>query len=272
MKIVPLRWTVLGSGTMMPAKGRRPAAYLVECGDDRMLLDCGHCTMASLVERGIDLHRIGAVAITHFHTDHFADLLPLIHARWVDDVTHGRAHQPLVVLGPKTLARRLKRLREVMWPEPQEAYPAKVMEASRRSGPVLLGHLTIHSFPVRHVPWFQSVGYRIRRGDTSIAYTGDLCAEQGKDFERGIAGASLLVIEAGGTAGSRTHLSPQGAMMLGARLGVGRIVLTHVREGHVASIKRLLRTQEVVPPEVRRRTRRISPFAVLAEDGMTFDF
>lgn len=72
-----MRLTILGSGTMMPTQRRYPAAYLVEEGDAKLLLDCGHLTIARLIERGIDPHSITTVGITHFHTDHFSHLLPL---------------------------------------------------------------------------------------------------------------------------------------------------------------------------------------------------
>ena len=115
-----LSLTILGSGTMMPTVSRHPAGYLLEVNEKKILIDCGHTTIARLVEMGVDLHSIGAIFVSHFHTDHFADAFPLMHARWVDDLSKPekeRQQEPLLIIGPKTLEERWEKLKEVFWPE-----------------------------------------------------------------------------------------------------------------------------------------------------------
>lgn len=252
-----VRLTILGSGTMMPTRERHPAAYLIEHGETRLLLDCGHTTVARLVEHNVDLHRIDAVAITHFHTDHFADLLPLVHARWVDDAHCGRTHRPLTVLGPRTLAARFQKLREVFWPEPKESYALTLREVSEEDEPIAIGSLAVRPFAVRHVEWFPSVGYRVEAEGRSLAYTGDLGTGQDGAFRQAIADADLLLIEAGARKPRPNHFTAEEAAELAQECGIRRVLLTHVRAEHL--------------PHLRRVVARFPTLLTLAEDNQELE-
>jgi ribonuclease BN (tRNA processing enzyme) len=69
-----VRLTVVGSSPAWPNPGSAHSGYLVE-DTGRLLLDCGSGVLGRLREQehwpGID-----AIAITHFHPDHFGDLIP----------------------------------------------------------------------------------------------------------------------------------------------------------------------------------------------------
>lgn len=249
-----MRLTILGSGTMVPTQRRYPAAYLMEEGDTKLLLDCGHLTIARLIERGVNLHDITAVGVTHFHTDHFSHLLPLVHARWVDDMVQQKEHRPLTVFGPATLEERFKKLREVMWPEPTESYAVSFVEdtISRK-----VGGLALRTFPIQHVPWFPSVGFKIVTRDKSLVYTGDLNSEQGSQFEDDIRDADLLLIEAGAMRPSKTHFTAEQAVQLAQRCGIRRVVLTHIHEDRVAQVQAIVAQHPAL--------------LTLAEDGITID-
>jgi ribonuclease BN (tRNA processing enzyme) len=246
-----MRLTILGSGGMMPTKNRYPAAYLVEEGDTKLLLDCGHLTLARLIERDINLHDITAVGITHFHADHFSNLLPLVQARWVDDMILQKEHKRLTVFGPSTLEERFNKLREVMWPEPNESYGVEFVEGILNRK---VGDLVLDTFTVRHVPWFPSVGYKVRAGGASMVYTGDLNNEQGKEFEDNVRGADLLLIEAGAVQLSKTHFTAEQAAQLALRCGVKQVVLTHIREDRL--------------PRVRETAAGLADLVTIGEDGM----
>lgn len=245
-----MRLTILGSGTMMPTRSRSPAGYLIEAGDTRVLLDCGHGTLARLVQRGIDPHAIAAVGISHFHTDHFGDVHPLIHARWVDDVHHERPHRPLTFIGPPTLERRLRALREVFWPEPGESYPLSIREGDAE---VTVGPLTILPFPVTHVLWFPSIGFRVTEGARSLVYTGDFARVENAVVEKFFRDADVLLAEAGTLRAQGTHMTPPGAVALARQAGIPRLVLTHVSEDRLAAVRRAVAGEHSV---------------TVAEDGM----
>ena len=68
-----MRLRVIGSSPAWPNPGSAQSGYLVE-GSGRLLLDCGPGVVARL--RAEDGLEVDAIAITHFHLDHWGDLVP----------------------------------------------------------------------------------------------------------------------------------------------------------------------------------------------------
>jgi ribonuclease BN (tRNA processing enzyme) len=68
---------VVGCSPAWPNPGGAQSGYLVE-GDGRLLLDCGPGVLARLRATDDGWPRVDAVAITHFHLDHWGDLVPWI--------------------------------------------------------------------------------------------------------------------------------------------------------------------------------------------------
>ena len=73
-----MQLTVLGSGTAVPNPDRFPAGYLVQAADRNVLVDLGPGTLRRAAQTGLDLDDIDAVFLTHYHTDHCADLAILL--------------------------------------------------------------------------------------------------------------------------------------------------------------------------------------------------
>jgi ribonuclease BN (tRNA processing enzyme) len=74
---MPVQLTVIGCSPAWPNAGSAQSGYLVE-GDGRLLLDCGPGVLARLRVLDKGWPRVDAVAITHFHLDHWGDLVPWI--------------------------------------------------------------------------------------------------------------------------------------------------------------------------------------------------
>ena len=70
-----MRLTVIGCSPAWPNAGGAQSGYLVE-GDGRLLLDCGPGVLARLRARHDGWPQVDAIAITHFHLDHWGDLVP----------------------------------------------------------------------------------------------------------------------------------------------------------------------------------------------------
>ena len=77
-----MRLTVVGSSPAWPNPGEAHAGYLVE-GPGRLLLDCGPGVLSRLRE-ATAWPEIDAIAISHFHLDHWGDLVP-----WTWGAIHG---------------------------------------------------------------------------------------------------------------------------------------------------------------------------------------
>jgi len=74
---VGLRLTILGSSAAWSERTCRPSsAYLVERGDDALVIDLGQGSLSALFGHR-DPSSIAAVVISHEHGDHHVDLIPL---------------------------------------------------------------------------------------------------------------------------------------------------------------------------------------------------
>lgn len=219
--------TILGSGTMMPTKERNPSGFLFELGKTKILLDCGHGVIRRMVDYGIDPQTIDAVFISHFHTDHFGDAFNLVHARWVDDIYHKRKQRKLTFLGPQELEKKYKLWRKIYWLEPEESYPLKFKEGPQK---LKIDDLTIETFEVQHVPWFQSVGIKIEWSGKKIVYPGDIGSSH--DFNDLIwqtQNANLLIIEAGYEKPTPNHFTLKQVEETTKKANIQKILIVHIR-------------------------------------------
>jgi ribonuclease BN (tRNA processing enzyme) len=67
--------TVIGCSPAWPNADSAQSGYLVE-GEGRLLLDCGPGVLARLRALHGGWPRVDAIALTHFHLDHWGDLVP----------------------------------------------------------------------------------------------------------------------------------------------------------------------------------------------------
>ncbi|MFN3921544.1 MAG: MBL fold metallo-hydrolase, partial [Caldimicrobium sp.] len=75
-----MRLTVLGSGTGWITLERSSPAYLVSHENFHLLLDFGPGTLRQILRVGLTFNDISAIFISHFHPDHFSDLIPFLFA------------------------------------------------------------------------------------------------------------------------------------------------------------------------------------------------
>ena len=80
-----MKVTVIGCSPAWPNSGGAQSGYLVE-GPGRLLLDCGPGVLARL-RNGDSWPHVDAIAITHFHLDHWGDLVP-----WTFGAAFGPGH------------------------------------------------------------------------------------------------------------------------------------------------------------------------------------
>lgn len=222
-----MKLVVLGSGTMLPTSRRSPSAFLLETEKARILLDCGHGTLARLVELGIDPRDITAIFASHFHTDHIGDLFNLVHARFVGDLYQRREHRLLTLIGPEGLEKRYRKWREISWPELGEEYPLEFWEGTLAS---TIADASLQTFPVAHVPWFGSVGIRLKIKGKTIVYPGDVgSAHPLDDLVERAKNAHLLIIEAGYPHRTPNHFTLEQAEEVARLANVERVLIVHMR-------------------------------------------
>ncbi|HEY3062813.1 MAG TPA: MBL fold metallo-hydrolase [Chloroflexota bacterium] len=76
--MAPLTLTILGAGPAAPNVAGACSGYLVQEDGRAVLVDCGSGIAGRVVEH-VRANRLGGVAISHFHPDHYFDLVPLYY-------------------------------------------------------------------------------------------------------------------------------------------------------------------------------------------------
>jgi ribonuclease BN (tRNA processing enzyme) len=159
----------LGSGDAFGHGGRLQACILLTAGDERLLIDCGATSLFAMDRAGIDPNGIDAVAVSHFHGDHFGGIPYLIL-----DGQFRRRSRPLVISGPSGIAERVRGQLESAFPgssRTKQHFPILYREIGKSETEI--GPAAISALSVDHTPGANAIGLRVRVADTTIAYSGD---------------------------------------------------------------------------------------------------
>lgn len=77
-----MKITLLGTGTPTPSLKRMSSGYMVEIGDDLILLDHGPGSYHRPMEAGKEAVNVSHLFFSHLHYDHCADFVRLMLNRW----------------------------------------------------------------------------------------------------------------------------------------------------------------------------------------------
>lgn len=102
-----MKITLLGTGTPAPSLTRQSSSYLIEVGEDVIVLDHGPGAQHRLLEAGHQPTDVTHAFFTHMHYDHIMDYPRLVLQRW--DMGAGKIPE-LKVFGPQPLARISRQL------------------------------------------------------------------------------------------------------------------------------------------------------------------
>ncbi len=215
-----MQLTVLGSGTAVPVPDRFPAGYLVEHAEHRIMVDCGPGTLRRLAQTSTTPATLDAVLLTHYHTDHCADLAALLFSL---RSPHLNPRPPLTIYGSPGLKRMVQLLTEAWpWLSPKN-YELHLVELN--PGTFSAHGFEITSIPIRHTA--QSLGYRIRAGNGLLALSGDAdTCEELVDLGRD---ADVFVCDSAAPDDLKIdgHLTPGLAGRYAERAGARELLLTH---------------------------------------------
>jgi ribonuclease BN (tRNA processing enzyme) len=189
-------------------------------------MDCGSGTLRTLEKLGRQWQEVTLILLSHFHTDHVADLAPLLFA-----LKHAADHpreRPLTVLGPRGLSEHLDALARahgdfILDP----GFPVELTELGPGDSWSLPGRsFTIRSFATLHTE--VSLAYRLEAGGGVLGYTGDTGPDTGLGtFMRG---CSLLVAECSNPDGTEmgNHLTPATLAQMASLAKPDLLVTVHV--------------------------------------------
>lgn len=207
--------TVLGCSGTYPGPGEACSGYLLRTDTTTVVVDLGPGTLANL-QRHVDLARVDALVLTHEHPDHWLDLPVLRNA-----MRYMLGLSGLPVYGTRgVLAAASGLIGEVA--------PTFDFTTVTAGATVTVGDLTLAFSPTDHP--VETLAVRARGGGRSLLYSAD--TGPGWDPSGFGDGVDLFVCEATMTPDDEgdgaVHLSARQAGALAAKLGAGRLVVTHV--------------------------------------------
>ncbi|MEV2214988.1 MBL fold metallo-hydrolase [Streptomyces sp. NPDC050997] len=247
-----MQLTVLGCRAGMPADGQPSSGYLVDTAGARLLIDCGPGTAVAL-SAVAPPSSLDAVVISHFHSDHCYDLLPIGKSllNGLLEVQGGPPRRegefrpvPLYVpsgarelfdrwgaLFPVTTLPLLDRAFEVAF-DVREYTPGESFQA---------GDCAITPQELRHV--LPNYGLRVEAPCGTLAYTGDTGVTPA--LVELAAGVDVLLAESTLAETDRSdhgHLSGADAGRVARAAGVAELVLTHFASSEPEWLSHLART------------------------------
>jgi ribonuclease BN (tRNA processing enzyme) len=220
-----VRLTVIGSSPAWPNPGSAHSGYMLEANGTRLLLDCGPGVLGRLREEEL-WPTIDGIAITHWHLDHWGDLVP-----WVWGSFYLATNGPLP--------------RPQLWVQP--GGPAFLTDLGERLGfpdmfertfelyeyepnvPFRVGPLAVRPVRVPHYK-LQTYAFRVECDGRALAYSGDSAPSD--ELVTAAADSDLFVCEATLLRGEldgqpRGHLSLEEAAEAFQASGAKRLLVTH---------------------------------------------
>ena len=214
---------VAGCSPAWPNPGGAQSGYVIEGESGRVLLDCGPGVLPRLRERE-GWPRVDAIAISHFHLDHWGDLVP-----WTWGLMFGPARDlepPELWIPPggtdqlRTFGRLFgtEKMFETAYAIHEYADAVAFDAAGLAITPMRVPHYGLLSF-----------GFRVTGADATLAYSADsgpadALVELGRDADLFICEATLAE---SGEEGRRGHLSLEEAADAFEASGAKRLVVTH---------------------------------------------
>ena len=216
----------MGCSPAWPNPGGAQSGYLVEGAGGRLLLDCGPGVLARLREWE-DWPRVDAIAITHFHLDHWGDLVP-----WVWGAQFGPARElPAPALWVPPGGREVLSDLGGRLGQPHMFEHAFGMREFERGTPFETAGMEVMPVKVLHYD-LDAYGFRVSTNGSVLAYSGDSGPNEGltelaRDADLFVCEATLADGEDEREGGPRGHLSAREAESAFAAAGAKRLLLTH---------------------------------------------
>lgn len=281
-----------GTGSPLPSKKRAQTCTAVIAGDRFFLVDAGSGSFETIQAAGIPASRLGAVLLTHFHSDHIGDLSEANLGSWVT-----ARPAPLSVYGPEGVERvvageneafaldadyRIAHHGKGVAPLRSKGMAARSFDGSAPAVVLEEAGLKVTAFPVKHDPVVPAVGYRFDYQGRSVVISGDTAYSQ--TLIEAAKGADVLIHEAqanhmvakmqraAAKSGAATtaqifadipsyHTTPEEAARVANEAGVGWLILTHLTPAPDNPIAKRIFLRGVKP--VRAKNVKIAEDAML---------
>jgi len=154
------------------ATKRRCTSFIV---NNSVLFDVGNGTVEGLLANGMDVGDINVLVISHFHADHFGDIVYFLNRRNMQ----GHNEKMLTIVGPWGLRQKVVDFQNLLFGDIRDysdiATKWNIRFIELADGANLnMGSFELEVFKVAHST-LDANGYIIRAGKASIGYSGDAC-------------------------------------------------------------------------------------------------
>lgn len=173
------RLVLLGTqgGPFIRSYKQTPSANLIVYNNTSFVIDTGYGTTFKLREVGVNLSTIKYIFITHFHSDHYLDLGPLLYNTWISGLS-----EEIQVYAPAGI----KSLLKSYWKSNQYDIDTRIKDEGRPDVRKLVAVneikegvlVTNPDFEISclknyHPPVENSFAFKFKLGDKSIVFSGD---------------------------------------------------------------------------------------------------
>ncbi len=126
----------------MPLPGRWLTSMMARYNGTSILIDCGEGTQIAMKEKGWSPKPIDVICFTHYHADHISGLPGML-------LTMGNAErtEPLLLIGPKGLAKVVNSLRVIA---PELPFEINCLELTEAAQTVTFDGFRIEAYRVNH--------------------------------------------------------------------------------------------------------------------------
>jgi len=175
-----LKIFMCGTGGPIGNSRRAQACIAIITPDHFYLVDVGAGSTANLQRSGLPMDRLAGIFITHFHSDHIAEIYEANLISWVG----GRSEQ-LILFGPEGVGSLVKSINETYSFDRgyrtkhhgEDLLPSNlglIAEKKVRPGKQIIdGELVVTPYLADHNPAHPAVGYRFDYRGRSIVISGD---------------------------------------------------------------------------------------------------
>jgi ribonuclease BN (tRNA processing enzyme) len=231
-----MKLIVLGSGTCVPSLKRNAPGYFLEAEGRNVIVDCGSGTLLQLKKAGKSYKYIDAVFITHRHPDHFADLMPLIHALLA--TPKFTREKDLFIITPEGFSKYYNDAIAPIFGK-LRSFSVQIIEIQDK-----LEFEPFHVFTAKTIHSRDSIAYRFEQDGKSIVFTGDA------DYDQGLIelskNADLLIADCSfpDTMKARGHLSSKECGLVAQKAGVKKLMLSHIYPADISDSDRIKESKE----------------------------
>jgi len=219
-----LQLTVIGRWGAYPEKGEATSSFLVEHKGFNLLLDCGSGVLSHL-QYYLDLKKLDALILSHYHADHIADVGSLQYAVRIHKELNFRS-QPLYIFAYPVEEKQFLSLNYKEYVEAKPILPEK---------PVQVGPFIIKSTPTIHNA--EGLAFRLEAEEKVITFITDSAFREeftvlAKNADLLVAGTPLFK---GEEENFPNHLSAYQAGFIAKAAQSKKLLLSHLP--HVGKIE-----------------------------------